>query len=627
MDELTGPSAPPLALAAGFPAADRAAWRTAVDKVLARSAGPDADLDEAFARTLVHRTDDGVEVQPIYSRADVEPVAAAPGQAPFHRGRRPEGHRLGWDVRQRFDHHDPAVTRAEVLADLEGGVSSLWLAVGPGGLAVDDMATALDGVYLDLVAVALDGPADAVVAAAAELARLAGTADVEADRLTGSLGLDPLGAEVAGGGPWSPAALADRVAAGRRHLPSVRPVVVDGLVPAALGASDGQELAYLVTAGVEYVQALVAGGVDRVDAPDLLEFRLSATPEQFATMAKLRAARWLWWRACTALGFGPPEGVAQLQHAVTAPTWYTARDPWVNVLRATTAAFAAAVGGADAVTVLPHDRVVGHPDRLARRVARNVQTVLADESNLARVLDPGGGSWYVERHTADVAAAGWAEVRRIEAAGGLTAAWRSGLVPEAIAAGAEQRARRVARRRDPVTGVSEFPDVAEAVLERPERRERPGDVRWGGRRGASFEALRDRSDAHRDRTGDRPGVVLVALGPPAAHIARQTFAKNLFEAGGLETVTVTAVEVDALEAALHDAGTTVACLCSSDPVYAEAAPVAAGALRDAGATRVLVAGRPQAVLDELRADGVEPVAMGDDVLALLTDLLDHLEVP
>jgi methylmalonyl-CoA mutase len=324
----------------------------------------------------------------------------------------------------------------------------------------------------------------------------------------------------------------------------------------------------------------------------------------------------------------PARAGAQRQHAVTSPVMMTRRDPWVNMLRTTVAALAAGTGGADAVTVLPFDAALGLPDGFARRIARNTSAILLEESHLGRVVDPAGGSWYVERLTDDLARAAWAWFQEIERAGGLEAALRSGLVGERLAATWERRSAALARRKEPVTGVSEFPDPAERPLTREPAPQPPSGGLPRVRRDEAFEALRVRTDAHTAVAGARPRVFLAALGPASAHTARAAFASNLFAAAGLDVVH-DPVTVDATTAreALAGSGAVVACLVSSDALYAEQAEPVAAALKAAGARRVLLAGRPAERRDAYTAAGVDEfVFLGSDVVAVLSSVLDWVGV-
>ncbi len=388
----------------------------------------------------------------------------------------------------------------------------------------------------------------------------------------------------------------------------MRAIVVDALPVHTAGGSDAQELGWSLSAGVAYLRELVAAGLDLGTAAGLLEFRYAATAEQFPTIAKLRAARRLWARVTEACGAAQP----QFQHAVGSPTMLTRRDPYVNLLRGTVAGFAAGVGGADAVTVQPFDAAIGAPEPFSRRIARNTQALLVDEAHLARVLDPAGGSWYVESHTDALARAAWAFFQELEAAGGAVAVLDSGLLDERIGAVRARRERDVATRATPLTGVSEFPDLDEPAVD-PRRTARAAG---GGlpyyRPAAPFEALRDRSDAQLAETGRRPRAFLATLGPLAAYTVRAGFARNLLQAGGVEVVeagpTSTADEV---AAAFADAGTPVAVLCSTDPIYAERAADTVAALRAAGAA-VVSAGREGRAARPGRAAGRRGRCAGRD---------------
>ncbi|MFI7087763.1 methylmalonyl-CoA mutase family protein [Streptomyces anulatus] len=611
-----------LSPAAEFPDPSHDQWQTLVEGVL-RKSGKEVSgsaAEEALSTTL----EDGLTTRPLYTAQDESPDTGFPGFAPFTRGSRAEGNAAGgWDVRQRHTLTDPARLNEAVLGDLENGATSLWLTVGgPVGVPVDGLARTLEGVYLDLAPIALDAPAD-LDAAATELLRLYEERGVAKSEARGTLGADPLGHEARTG------VEADLTAAVRwarvcdAEYPGLRAVVVDALPYHEAGGSAGEELGLSLATGVAYLRALTGAGMSVEAACGQLEFRYAATADQFLTIAKLRAARRLWARVAEASG--APAAGAQRQHAVSSPVMMTRRDPWVNMLRTTLATLGAGVGGADSVTVLPFDHALGLPDAFARRIARNTSTILMEESHLARVIDPAGGSWYVERLTDELASAAWAFFQETERAGGLPAALRSGTVAERLAATWAARSAKLARRKEPITGVSEFPQPGE----RPVEREPAPDAYAGApgglprvRRDEAFEALRARSDAHLAATGSRPKVFVAALGPAAAHTARASFAVNLFGAGGIEAVhDPVSVEADTAAGALTASGATVAVLCSSDALYAEQAEQVAGALKSAGAARVFLAGRPGEY-----ADVDAYVFAGCDAVAVLTSVLDRMGV-
>ncbi len=621
-------------LAGEFDTPDRDRWRELVAGALSKT-GREVRPEDAEA-AIATMTDDGFEIAALYTAEDVPDVAAGvPGLPPFTRASRPEGHVAeGWGVRQRHAFPadaDPKQAHDVVMADLEGGVSSLWLVLGEaGGPPVDSLPTLLEGVLLDLAPIALSAGRDTPDAAAA-LLRLAGEQGV-ASALGGSLGYDPLLARTRGGPALDDAyleAMTEHSRTAASDHPALATVVADGLPYHEAGGSDGQELGAALAAGLYAVRLLEEAGLSLDDAFARVELRLAATADQFATVAKLRAARRCWDRIGAVAGASDGARGARV-HAVTSPAMMTTRDPWVNILRTTVACVGAGLGGADAVTVLPFDAALGLPDDFSRRVARNTQALLLEESHLAHVIDPAGGSWYVESLTDALAHAAWDVFTTIEGAGGAAAALDPGEHADrgSLAAALEEtwsrRAERIAHRGDPITGVSEYPNLAESL---PERTPAPPDEHDGGlprRRYAQvFEDLRDRADAQ----AQRPVAFLATLGALAQYTARLSFATNLLHAGGIDVVEGPGgTDVDEIVAAFREAGTSVAVVASSDKVYAEHAADLARALADAGATRILLAGSP-------KTPGLGPdegtaltgyLYSGCDAAALLTDLLDHL---
>ena len=375
-------------------------------------------------------------------------------------------------------------------------------------------------------------------------------------------------------------------------------MIVDATALHDLGASDAQELGYSLAVGATYLRTLTEAGIGIDDALGLIEFRYAATAEQFPTVAKLRAARRLWARVAELSG-ASPEAAGQRQHAVTSRPMMSAYDPWVNMLRTTVAAFAAGVGGADAVTVLPFDAALGAPDAFARRIARNTSSLLVSESHVAKVADPAGGSYAVERLTADLAEAGWGELGRIEEAGGIDAALADGSLRARVDEVVARRDDQVAHRTRPLTGLSEFPNLGETLPPRTKLPETDAVRRYG----AAYEALRDDPAA-------RP-VFLATMGTVAAHTARATLASNLFAAGGVSVEAAGATDGVAAVVAAY-AGQPVVCLAGTDAAYAEWGADLVAALREAGARRVILAGKPK----DIEVD--DSCAVGVDALAFLT---------
>ncbi len=617
-------------LAAEFPDASREEWQRLVEGVLRKTGASEAS-GPAAEDVLATELQDGLTARPLYTASDFTGDPGYPGAAPFVRGGKPEGNALtGWDVRQRHQRPDPALCNEEVLADLENGVTSVWLAAGASGVPVQSVPAALEGVYLDLAPVVLDAGAE-FDAAARELLDLYEKRSVPPHAALGNLGADPLGHRARTGDDTDLAEQSARAArlAGLCHRdhPGLRALTVDALPHHEAGASAAQELGASLATGVAYLRELTGEGLTAEEACAQLEFRYAATADQFLTIAKLRAARRLWARVAQVCSV-TSRAAAQRQHAVTSSVMMARRDPWVNMLRTTIAALGAGVGGADAVTVLPFDDALGISDGFARRIARNTSSILLEESHLAQVIDPAGGSWYVERLTDELAHAAWEFFQEIEREGGQAAALRSGLVADRLAASWEERRADLSHRREPVTGVSEFPNLAEEPVRRSAAPEPVGGGLPRVRRDEAFEALRARSDAHLAATGSRPRVFIAALGPAAAHTARVGFASNLFQAGGIEPVhDPETVDADSAAEAFERSGAKAACLCSSDKLYAEQAEGVARALASAGAARILLAGKPGTEEEALVRAGVgEFVFAGGDAVAVLSSVLDQLGV-
>ena len=585
------------------PPATMAQWLDAAAAVLRKAGrlGPDDDPAKAMDK-LRRRTLEDLPVPPLGTpqlSADLPPTGD-PGAAPFTRGTTVG--RSAWDVRSVLTLGDDAtVANRLALEELEGGASSLWvrLAGDPAGLA-----QALHEVRLDLAPVAVQSD-DHPVAAARALADL--LTPVQDRDPRHQLGGDPVGAQLRGG---PVADLAVVVDCARLAQPlGVRAAVVDGTAAHEAGAGDAAELGWTLAVGVAYLRALEEAGIPPEKALPLVEFRYAVTDDQFGSIAKLRAARQLWDRVGELCGVG--EGrPGQCQHAVTSRPMMTRYDSYTNLLRTTVAAFAAGVGAADAITVWPFDAALGQPEILGRRLARNISHLLIEESHVAATADPAGGAHAVEALTAELADAAWAEFDRIERAGGAIAALADGSVAGRWQATADRRATLIANRRQPITGVSEFPNAAEQLPAR-EPSPLPGPAGWAD----PFEELRDHPT-------EKP-LFLATLGPVAAHTARSTFAANLFGAGGVGfTAAGSTVDPDDVLTAYREAGTpAVVCLAGTDADYLAFAPDLVPALRALGATRILLAGKPAAEITGLIDDHV---AVGQDALAFLHRTRDAL---
>ena len=406
--------------------------------------------------------------------------------------------------------------------------------------------------------------------------------------------------------------------------------VADGRVIHNAGGSEAQELAFALACAVTYLRAMEAGGMPLDAARRAIYFRLAADADQFLTIAKFRAVRKLWARIEQACGLSP---VPAYVSAETAWRMMTRRDPSVNMLRATVAVFAAGVGGADAISVLPFTAALGLPNRLARRIARNTQLVLLEESNIAKVSDPTAGSGGIEDLTSQLCEAAWALFQEIEKAGGAAEALEQGAIQSKVSETRAEREKAVARRKDALTGTSEFPNIHEEMVHVLDVAPQPAEKTAATfaplpriRLAEPFEALRDAADAVLAKTGARPKVFLANLGKLADFTARTLFARNFFEAGGIEAVTNDGfASRNDMITAFKASGAKLVCLCSSDKIYATEAADAATALKAAGANPLYLAGRPGELEDALKAAGITGFAYaGCDVVATLRAAHDSL---
>jgi methylmalonyl-CoA mutase len=607
---------------AAFEPASDSKWRALAEKA----------LRGAPLERLTSRSADGIEIPPLHP---VPPGGLTGIARPV---RKQPGH---WSVLARIDHIDPAEANRQALADTEGGTQGLHLAFAGSGGAFgfglpsgrpDALRQVLANIDPAQVVIALDIPATAS-AIAQKLAALIVDSGLNPSSAQVAFGLDPLGTLMHNEAPAFDHTLASAVEQAKALSGSgfTGPFLcADARLVHAAGGSEAQELACLLGAAAAYLRGYENAGFDLPDARGFTGFRIAADADQFLTIAKLRALRRLVARLEEACGLAPePISI----HAETAWRMTSRTDPWVNVLRATVAVFSAVAGGADSISVLPHTQAIGLPDAAARRLARNVQLVLQEESHLAQVDDPAGGAGGIEALTEALCQKAWALFQQHEANGGIVAAIASGSFGKDIAAIREQRAKAAATARAPITGTSAFPNIAEATPDVS----RPLPDSWDQsfadpyrpcRLSAPFEGLRARAAALKEG-GRQPQVFLANLGPLAEHNARANFAMNFLAAGGIATVNSggfdTPVEA---AAAFAKSGCAAACICSTDSRYGEQALAAVGALKDHGACRIFIVGRSGNDEASLRAAGLDGyLFQGADMISFLDDLLEFFEQP
>jgi len=689
---------PTLALGGEFPAPSRDQWLGLVDKALKGA---------PFDKKLVTRLYEGIAVQPIYTKAEGgEPsdVSGLPGQMPFTRGA-VAGRDQGWEVCTEQQAAEAKVVNAAILEDLYRGATSVLIrfdAAARAGLdgdaaaaadlagrdgtmiySIDDLDLAFKDVFLDLVPISLEAGTQTATAAAM-LAGIWRARGIQPAQARGFFNADPLGTLAADG--HLPATLnsslrqaAELACWTAEHWPAAVAMGVDTSAYSDAGATESQDLAAAISTGLAYLRALTAAGLGIDTACRQIRFTFSVGCDQFLSIAKLRAARRLWARITEACGATEPARAMRI-HARTARRMMSQRDPWVNMLRTTVAGFAAGLGGADSVAVLPFDHVLGPSDDFARRIARNTQILLLEESSLSKVIDPAGGSWYVEHLTTELAEVAWAAFQEIERRGGMAAVLLDGSFAAEIAEAWSKREADIARRRVPLTGINEFPNILEQPVERPApdfaalrqaaaerlapaRRELPplpglssqDDRVEAAEQGysiaalassladgegvsipplprhrlpESFEALRDAADRYKDRTGSWPVLFLANLGKVAQHTGRATYAKNFFEAGGIQTLPNSGfASAETCAEAFKASGARISVLCGADLQYESMAEPFAKALKAAGADYLFLAGNPGEHKEAYQAAGIDAfISVGADVLSVLRATLGRLGV-
>lgn len=681
-----------------FPSVSYEQWRAVVEE----------DLQGApFEKKLVTHTYEGINIQPVYTRADAisnQEVIGQPGSPPFVRGSFPPQAAIsGVDLRQEYSHPDINETNRQIRADIAGGVTSIQLQLDPGAsngldpheISIDesiavgvmahslsDLDDTLQAVQLDRVGTSLDAGA-AFLPAAALLVSLWQNRGIDLAQVQGAFNSDPLSTLARTGHlPLTLEAsldlLGDLAHWTSTNCPQVTAVGVNTSPYHCAGATAAQDLAFQMATAATYLCAMTANGLGIDEAAKQILFRVELGTHHFLAIAKLRAARRLWSRLVAASD-GSSEAGAMKIHARTSDRVLTHRDPYVNILRNTVAMFAASIGGANVVTSVPFDSLIRLPDAFSRRVARNTLLIIQEEAHLHRVIDPGGGSWFLESITAQLAKEAWEIFQEIERLDGMVAVLQSGWVADEITSAHARRATDIARRKEGITGVSEFPDIAEAPLEvvapdvsailraaaermknaqnsfdsaetLPEGSQTAAAVE-AATQGATigqlarlvgfhvarsevkaievrsfaqpYEELRDAVDNWEKLHGRRPAVFLANMGPIAHHTARAGYAKNFFEAGGFKIFSNDGFK-DAESAAksFAESGAATAVICSSDKLYAEFVPMLAAKLKQAGARSVVLAGNPGTNEAEWRSAGVDRfIYMKCNVLETLRDVL------
>jgi len=600
-----------LKLASDFDAATDADWRLLVEKTL---------RGKPFDSVMQSRTYDDIALDALYTLGNAQS------------GPQPSVSCGPWGITVPHWNPDAAETGKAILEDLEGGATGVALRLQAGafpGVGLGDIGIALKDVHLNMASLTLV-PGEEYEAGAKTVLALLEDRSYKPDEVCGTLGIDPISTLAQTGRLKEPAehgcSLGASIAAEvAEKYPGLNTFMADGGLYHMSGATEAQELGLMLGTGLAYLRSMEHAGMDLKASAGQISFSLSADADILLTIAKFRAARILWEQVLASCGVS---GVSMKLSAVSSLRMVSVNDPWVNILRSTSACFGAGIGGADNVCILPHDTMLGMSSTFARRIARNIQIILQEESGLSKVSDPAAGSFTFESITLELSNKAWKYFNKIELQGGIIASLRSGAIQADLRASWAERQLNISTRRDSITGISEFPNIAEeSISDIGEVPSMVSEIAGSGdtvepiefhRSSEDFETLRAFSDACHEKNGYRPSVYLANIGSATEYSARSAFAKNYFEAGGIEALLGSgAVDGREIANAFQASGARIAVLCSSDPVYEKRAVEVVAALKLAGASRIYLAGRPKdtAAFNEAGVD--EYIYAGCDILQSL----------
>ncbi len=566
----------------------------------------EADLKGAdFNKKLVWRTNEGFNVQPIYRAediADLKTTDSLPGEYPFVRGTRTDN---DWLTRQEIVAETPAEANAKALDVLGKGVNSLGFKVKE----AEELKVILNGIDLSKVEINVNCcPKNAINVANAlvEIVNEAGATET----FKGSIDFNPFRKALKHGTEFSGdiAQLAIELLGAVKSIKGLRVLAVDSIMLNNAGAYIFQELGYALAWGAEWLSLLTEAGVPVDEVAKRIKFNMGISSNYFMELAKFRAARMLWAQIVEQYKPECKCSCKMVAHAATSEFNQTIFDAHVNLLRSQTEAMSAALAGVDSITVTPFDKAYKTPDEFSERIARNQQFLLKEESHLDKVVDPAGGSYYVETLTVSIAQEAWKLFLQVEENGGFLVNVNNHTVQDAVNASAEKRHTDVARRKEILLGTNQYPNINELAASKIEHNgcqccchgetEQNGKGLSAKRAASDFEDLRLATEAAQNR----PVVFMLTIGNLAMRLARAQFSSNFFGCAGYEIVDnlgFNTVEEGVKAALAKNADVVV--LCSSDDEYAELAPAAFKALN--GRAEFVVAGAP-ACADDLKAVGI-----------------------
>ena len=601
-----------------FPPVSTEEWRAKVE----------VDLKGAdFNKKLVWRTNEGFNVQPMYRAEDIKDLKtpySLPGEYPFVRGTNTNN---DWYIRQEIEVCCPKAANEKATEVLGKGVTSLGFKLKE-DIDAEGLKTLLAGIDLAEVEVNFDCCPNKALQLAKDLVEVVKAAGA-ADTFSGSIGFDPFRRLLKHGKdfPKDIKALAAEIVKAVADVKNLRVLAVNTDKLCNAGAYIYQELGYALSWGNEWLSQLTDAGIDATEAAKRIKFNMGISTNYFMEIAKFRAARMLW--AQIVKQYEPKCDCACKMnvHATTSEFNQTIFDAYVNLLRSQTESMSAALAGVDSITVTPFDKQYKNPDEFSDRLARNQQLLLKEESHLDKIVDPAGGSYYVETLTMSIANEAWKLFLATEEQGGFYAALKAGEVQKAVNESSDKRHTDVARRKESLLGTNQFPNFNEIANDKieceggkcccghnndAEAETDAVEALKNTRAASEFEALR----LETERSGKRPKVFMLTIGNLAMRLARSQFSANFFACAGYQIIDNLGFDtVEAGVEAAMEKQADVVVLCSSDDEYATLAPEAFKAL--AGRAEFVVAGAP-ACSDDLKAVGItEFVNVRSNVLETL----------
>ena len=546
-------------------------------------------LKGAGLETLNSEEPGGMSRQPLYREIDVKMSAdnsGTPGQFPFIRGssHTPQAF-LPWQIAQRFTPDRKGNDNRAILIDLASGTSALVIDLSTGAKLDDTQAAKLlGGVLLDIAPISFL-PGYQVEQTQDILNNAWASQKLEKEACKAYLNADPIGTAALNGKAPQNIAFKELFdwASDKQN---VTLLCANGQIYHAAGASEGQELGFMIATLVDYLRSGISEGLTAEELASRTTLAIAAEADFFATIAKIRAARLLWAQVFAEFNV---KTAAPFVMAETSERCFSTVDPWVNILRATVSTLAAGIGGADLITVAPCTSVSEGDNDLTQRIARNTQIILQEESHIGKVMDPAGGAWFIEKLTRDLATQGWNIFQNIETQGGMAQAVATGYIDKLIAPIRAERQRKIDKRDIALIGASEFPNLDEPPIK---ARKANGNGDLSEHRVAeTIEALR--------RTAEpvKPKTYLAAIGTAARSTPRINFAANLYAIAGIHGIVGNGgTDIDAIVSDFKKSGAKIACLCGSDGDYDTHAEAIAQALLKAGATHIALAGKQQDIV-------------------------------